>query len=58
MISEKLVNISRKSVDLGEVSSMWKQANVVIIFKTGDRELMSSYRPVNLTLIVSELLVC
>ena len=57
VVSEPLVNIFRKSVDLGEVPSMLRQANVVPIFKKGDRALMSIYRPINLTSIVGKLLV-
>ena len=46
-----------KSVDLGEVPSMHRQANVVSIFKKGNRALMSNYRPISLTSIVGKLLV-
>ena len=56
VISQPLVNIFRKSVDLGEVSSMWRQANVVPIFKKENRALMSNYRPVSLTSIIGKLL--
>ena len=57
VVSQPLVNIFRKSVDLGEIPSMWRQANVVPIFKKRNRLLMSYYRPVNLTSIVGKLLV-
>ena len=43
-------------MDLGEVPSMWKQANVVPIFKKGDRTIMSNYRPVSLTSFVEKIL--
>ena len=56
VVSQPLVNIFRKSVDLGEVPSMWRQANVVPIFKKGNRALISNYRPVGLTSIVGKLL--
>ena len=36
MVSGPLINIFRKSVDLGEVPSMWRQRNVVPIFKKED----------------------
>ena len=57
MIKESLINIFRKSVDLGEISSMWRKANVVPNFKKGDRAIISYYRPVSLTSIVGKLLV-
>ena len=43
-------------MDLGEVPSGWRQANVIPIFKKGNRALMSNYRPVSLTSIVGKLL--
>ena len=49
IVSQPLVNIFRKSVDLGEVPSMWRQVNVVPIFKKRNRALMFNYRPVSLT---------
>ena len=36
VVSGPLINIFRKSVDLGEVPSMWRQRNVVPIFKKED----------------------
>ena len=57
LVSQPLVNIFMKSVDLGEVPSMQRQANIVSIFKKGNRSLMSNYRPVSLTSIVGKLLV-
>ena len=56
VISQPLVNIFRKLVDLGEVPLMWRQANVILIFKKGNRALMSNYRLVSLTSIVGKLL--
>ena len=34
----------------------WKEANVVPLFKKGDRSIASNYRPVSLTCICSKLL--
>ena len=56
VVSQPLVNIFRKSVDLGESPLMWRQANVVPIFKKRNRGLMSNYRPISLTSIVNKLL--
>ena len=54
--SEQLLRIFWKSVDSGEVPSLWRQANVTPIFKKGDRTLMSNHRPVSLTSVVGKLL--
>ena len=43
VVSQSLINIFRKSVDLGEFPSMWRQANVVPIFKKGNRASMSDF---------------
>ena len=43
IVSQLLVNIFKISVYLGEVPSMWRQANVVPIFKKGDRAITSNY---------------
>ena len=56
VISEQLTNIFRKSLDSGEVPELWRQANVVPIFKKGNRGLASNYRPVSLTSVVGKLM--
>ncbi|MCP5019012.1 MAG: hypothetical protein GY938_27595, partial [Ketobacter sp.] len=40
----------------GEVPEAWKLANVVPIFKKGDRSISANYRPVSLTSTVGKLL--
>ena len=51
----------RKSMDHGEVPELWKEANIVPIHKLGSRAIMSNFRPVALTSIISkvcEKIVC
>ena len=54
VISEALVSVFRKSLDSSKVPLMWRQANVVPIFKKGDKSLTANYRPVSLTSIVGK----
>ena len=49
----KLFNMSLKT---GVVPESWRIANVIPIFKKGDRSLSSNYRPISLTSIVGKLL--
>ena len=56
VISEALVSVFRKSLDSSKVPLMWRQANVVPIFKKGDKSLTANYRPVSLTSIVGKIL--
>ena len=37
------------SLDSGEVPELWRQANIVMKSKKGDKMLPSNYRPVSLT---------
>jgi len=43
-------------LDTGQVPTDWKQANIVPIFKKGDRSLPANYRPVSLTSITCKVL--
>ena len=56
IISEPLVAVFKKSLDSGEVPIMWRQANVVPIFKKGDKTLPSNYRPISLTSIIGKIM--
>ena len=44
------------SVSTGEIPSLWRQANVVPIFKKGVRSDMSNYRPISLTSVIGKML--
>ena len=48
--------IFQQSLDSGVIPEDWKQANVVAIFKKGDKHLPSNYRPVSLTCVTCKIL--
>ena len=51
-----LAYIFNISLTRGEVPTDWRQANVIPIFKKGEKYLASNYRPVSLTCICCKLL--
>jgi hypothetical protein len=55
-LSVPLAMIFNESLMSGELPSCWKKANVVPIFKKGDREEALNYRPVSLTSIPCKIL--
>ena len=48
--------IFRKSLDTGVISRLWRQANVVPIFKKGDKAENTNYLPISLTSVVAKML--
>ena len=46
-VSVMLQVIFQQSLDTGDVPADWRTANVVAIFKKGDRHMPSNYRPVS-----------
>ena len=50
-IAPILTLILQQSLDSGVVPKDWKTANVVALYKKGDRHSASNYRPVSLTCI-------
>ena len=50
-----LINIFSYSLSLGKFPSDWKKANVVPVYKKGDKSVIKNYRPVSLLPIFSKL---
>ena len=48
--------IFRRSLDTVAISRLWRQANVVLIIKKGDKAASSNYRPISLTSVVGKIL--
>ena len=55
-LSNPLAVLFNKSLESGLVPEAWKLANVVPIFKKGDKSIASNYRPISLTSIIGKLL--
>lgn len=56
VIAKPLVILYRFCLDNSEVPSDWRDANVTPIFKKGQKEEVSNYRPVSLTCVVCKVL--
>ena len=48
--------IFNTSIRTGKLPPDWKKAHISAVFKKGDRELPSNYRPISLTSIVCKIL--
>jgi len=55
-ISVPLAHIFNASLQQGKLPQDWKKANITAIYKKGDKQQPSNYRPVSLTSIVVKLL--
>ena len=55
-LDEPIARIFRNSLDTGTVHRLWRQANVVPIFKKGDKAECSNYCPISLTSVVGKML--
>jgi hypothetical protein len=55
-IASARIRIYQASLDTGTVPTEWRTANIVPIFKKGDKSKASNYRPVSLTAICSKML--
>jgi len=47
-LAESFADLCNLSFERGEFPSEWKKANVIPLFKKGDRQLRENYRPVSL----------
>ena len=55
-LDEPITRTFRNSLNTGIVPRLWRQANVVPIFKKGDEAESSNYRPISLTSVVGKML--
>lgn len=55
-LSKPLLKIYNLSISCGQFPSLWKQARVVPIFKSGDRSKVDNYRPISLLCIMGKIL--
>ncbi len=53
-IAEPLCDLFNASLARGVFPSQWKQANVVPVFKKGDKSLVSNHRPISLLPVISK----
>ena len=55
-LADPIAHIINKSLEAGVFPSKWKVANVVPVFKSGDREEVGNYRPISLLSNISKIL--
>ena len=55
-LAHYLTKLYQISLDRGLVPNDWKKANIVPVFKKGEKHMASNYRPVSLTSIACKLL--
>uniref|UniRef100_A0A452HQ50 RNA-directed DNA polymerase from mobile element jockey n=1 Tax=Gopherus agassizii TaxID=38772 RepID=A0A452HQ50_9SAUR len=55
-ISEPLVIIFEKSQKTGEIPDDWKRADIVPIYKKGNKDNSGNYRPVSLTSVPGKIM--
>ena len=56
VLAEPLRILFQRSLDTGELPSVWKKALIKTIFKKGDHHSVGKYRPVSLTSVVSKIM--
>lgn len=56
-ISDYLLVLFRRSLELGSLPREWKFAYIVPIFKSGDKTLVGNYRPISLLPVCLKLMV-
>ena len=55
-ICGSLCNLFNQSMSMGTLPEDWTSANVVPVFKKGDRRIVANYRPISLTSIVVKIM--
>ena len=55
VISGSLAKLFNNSFTQGKVASKWKQANVTPVYKKGDRQIVTNYRPISLISVLGKL---
>ena len=55
VISGSLAKLFNNSFTQGKVASKWKQANVTPVYKKGDRQIITNYRPISLISVLGKL---
>ena len=55
-ISEPIFTLCKISLEQSKIPEIWKHANVTAIFKKGQKDLPSNYRPICLTSIVCKIM--
>ena len=56
IICKPLASIFRQSLETGEIPDDWKQGNIILIYKKGDRTDVGNYRPIGLTCIICKIM--
>jgi hypothetical protein len=56
IIAPMLTKLFQASINQGTIPPEWKEANVVPIFKKGDKSCASNYRPVSFTVVTCKML--
>ena len=54
-ISVSLTRLFNNSFIKGKVASQWEQANVTPVYKKGDRQIITNYRPISLISVLGKL---
>ena len=55
VIRGSLAKLFNNSFTQGKVASKWKQANVIPVYKKGDRQIITNYRPISLISVLGKL---
>ena len=56
VLVDPILAIFQKSIDTATVPSNWKKANVIPVFKKGDKQSVCNYRPISLLSVVSKVM--